>query len=105
MIGLADLLEEVEYRIDNQQDGSKHIRDGVVFIVKGPGNMDDGDSQEGKGADQHHHPENLVFDQPVDKITEQAIFDDREKVEVEIGRDVPDIVVVAVKQFSDNVIA
>ena len=105
MIGFTDLLEKIEDRVDNQQDGFQHVSDGVVLIPEGSGNFINRNAQEGDGEEQDGYPKGFIPDQATDEKGEQAIFYNIEEVEVEIRRDLADLAKVSVNQLSYNPIA
>ncbi|WP_133995294.1 hypothetical protein [Dinghuibacter silviterrae] len=97
MIWLSNLLEEIENRINDEQNGFQHVCQGIVVAVEErTGDVKYGYRKKDYGKGENDDPELLVAHQLVDEIRQQTIFDNIKKIEIELGDDVEDFVVVAV---------
>jgi hypothetical protein len=97
MIGLSNLFEEIENCIENEQNRFQHVGQGIIMAVKkGPGNVEYRYREKNEREGENDDPKILMTYQPVDIIRQQAIFDDIEKIEVELGDPVQDLVIVAI---------
>ena len=105
MAWLFDLLKEVEDSIYNKQYAFQNICYRIVVrIEERSAKMDGRQDEKGKGEGEDDDPEGLAGDQRVDKIRQQAIFDDVEQIEIKIRRGSIYLVIIAVNQLSSYTI-